>query len=206
MEDATSLESYLKESAPDAIVHAVNNAIISGDGSAKPIGILSSGFKITVAKESGQAADTIVYRNLVKMKSNLLGQGIWIAHAQCREQLMTLKDDLGNFIYMSGSQFANASVAPFETLLGLPIVYMAGTMPALGDEGDIILANMNYYYSVVKRGGVKSAMSTHLFFDRDITAFKFTLRLDGKCPFKAPVVTQNGNYSMSGFVTIADRA
>lgn len=206
LEDATSLESYLKETAPDAINYKINSAIINGDGNAKPIGILQSGFKISVAKESGQAADTIVYRNLIKMKSRLLGNGVWLAHPACREQLMALKDDNDNFIYMSGTQFANASVSPFETLLGLPIVYMSGSMPALGDEGDIILANMSYYWYVAKLGGAKSSMSTHLFFDRDITAFKYTIRLDGKCPFKSPVTTENGSYQMSGFVTIADRA
>jgi HK97 family phage major capsid protein len=107
---------------------------------------------------------------------------------------------------MNGTQFANASVAPFETLMGLPIVYMMGSVPALGDEGDIILVDLKYYYTVLKRGGIKSGVSTHLYFDKDITAFKFTLRVDGKCPFKAPVTTENGSYQMSGIITLADRA
>ena len=82
---------------------------------------------------------------------------------------------------------------------------MMGAMPALGDSGDLILTDMNYYYSVLKTSGIKQDVSTHLYFDRDITAFKFSMRVDGRCPFKAPVTTQYGNYDMSGFIKLAAR-
>jgi HK97 family phage major capsid protein len=91
LEDAASLNSYMLDSAPDAINYKMNSAIISGDGVGKPAGLLNSGFKVQVAKEVGQTADTIVYKNLLKMKARFLSQsgGIWIAHPQAREQLMT---------------------------------------------------------------------------------------------------------------------
>jgi HK97 family phage major capsid protein len=208
LEDAGALESYIRRKAPDSIVHKINDAIVTGDGVAKPKGILGSGFAFEVAKESGQAADSIVYRNLVKMESRLLpnSNAVWLANPACREQLRLLTDDNGNFIYLNGSQFPNAAAAGFDTLLGKPIMYMMGAMPELGDAGDLILADLSYYYSVLKTGGVRQAVSTHLHFDRDITAFKFTMRVDGHCPFSAPVTTQKGNYQMSGFVTLAERA
>jgi len=153
LEDASSLSAYISQSAPEAIQYKINNAMISGNGVGKPTGILSSGFKIAVAKESGQTADTIVYKNIVKMESKFLGgNGVYIAHPQVKEQVMQLKDDNGNFLYVSGNQFQSASASPFDTLMGRPVIYMKGSMPALGDEGDIILADMSYYYSVLKRG------------------------------------------------------
>lgn len=207
LEDATALESLIRRKAPQAIVQKLNSAIIDGDGSAKPEGILNSGFTYEVAAEGGQAADTIVYKNLVKMESRLIpGSGaVWLAHPQVREQLLQLKDDNGNHIYMAGAQFPNMAAQPFELLLGRPVIYLMGSMPALGDSGDLILADMSYYYSVMKTAGIKQDISTHLYFDRDITAFKFSMRVDGRCPFKSPITTENGAYDMSGFIKLAAR-
>ena len=208
LEDSAAIESIIRRKAPNAMVSKVNGAIINGDGVGKPQGILGSGFTLSVAKEAAQAADTLVYKNIIKMEARLLpgSQAVWLAHPQCKEQLRQLKDDNGNHIYMNGAQFPNLAEAGFDTLLGKPVVYMAGAMPALGDQGDLILADLSYYYSLVKSNGIKQAASTHLYFDRDQTAFKFTMRLDGHCPFKTPVTTEFGGYEMSGLITLATRA
>lgn len=206
LEDAPAMESYIRAKAPQAIVSEFNDVIMNGDGVAKPEGFINSGFAIEVAAEGGQAADTIVYKNLIKMDSRLLpnSNAVWIAHPQAKEQLRQLKDDNDNFIYVNGAQFANASATPFDLLLGKPVIYSMEAQ-ALGDKGDISLVDLSYYYSIFKTSGVKQSISTHLYFDRDITAFKFTQRVDGKCPFKAPVTTKYGSYTMSGIITLAAR-
>lgn len=208
LEDAVALESYMKAAAPEAIMHAVNSAIISGDGVGKPMGILNSGFKVQVAKESGQAADTIVAKNIIKMFSKMIPSAragaAWYINAGCEEQLRMMKDDLGNFIYLAPGSQMNQS--PYGMLLGLPVISMIGSLPQLGDEGDIILANLSYYYTITKQAGLKQAVSSHLYFDRDIQTYKFTLRIDGSCPFKTPVTTEFGNHQMSAIVTLAARA
>lgn len=208
LEDASALESYIKRNAPKSITATINDAIIGGNGVGKPSGILGSGFKVTVAKEAVQTPDTINYKNIVKMEAVHIPSmdSIWIAHPQCREQLRQLKDDNGNAIYMNGGAFPNLAVKGFDMLMGKPVIYMMGATKALGDEGDLILADMNYYYSIVKTEGIKQSISTHLLFDKDMTAFKFITRVDGSCPFTSPVTTQYGDYKMSGFVTLADRA
>jgi len=207
LEDATALESYIRRKAPEAMVHELNDVIMNGDGNAKPAGLIGSGFTIEVAKEVAQDADTVNYKNLVKMESRLLpmAKGVWYAHPQCKEQLRLLKDDNGNYIYVAGSAFQNAAALPFDTLLGKPIYYMMGSQPALGDSGDIVLADLDYYYTLMKTSGMKQDVSTHLYFDRDLTAFKFTQRIDGNCPFKSPVMTKYGNYEMSAFVKLEAR-
>lgn len=208
LDDAVALESYMRAMAPEAIMHKINSAIITGDGAGKPQGILNSNFRVTVSKEAGQAADTIVARNVIKMFSRMIpsarAKAVWYINAGCEEQLRLMKDDLGNFIYLApGSQM---NQTPYGLLLGLPVVPMIGSMPALGDEGDIVLADLSYYYSITKSsGGMKQAVSTHLYFDRDVQAYKFTMRVDGSCPFKSPVTTEFGNYQMSAFVTLEAR-
>ncbi len=210
LEDSVGLESYIQRSAPAAIMHKVNEAILSGNGVGKPTGILNSAFKVKIAKEVGQAADTVVARNIIKMYSAMIpssrANAVWYINPGVEQQLMTLKDDNGNFIYLAPGSAFNMSNSPYGLLLGRPVLPLIGGMKALGDEGDIIFCDLSYYYTILKSSGIKNAVSTHLLFDKDQTAYKFILRIDGSCPFKAPITTQFGNYQMSGVVTLEDRA
>lgn len=204
--DAVALEGYIKRSAPAAINNKVNGAIISGDGIGKPNGIIGSGFTYQVAKESGQSADTIVAKNIINMYSRMIptarAGAVWLINAGCEPQLLQMKDDLGNFIYLAaGSQMNNS---PYALLMGRPVIPMMASMPALGDAGDILFANMSYYHGISK-GGVKSAESIHAYFDTEKTAYRFTMRLDGRVPFKAPVTTEFGSYDMSAFIKLEAR-
>lgn len=207
LEDAVALESYIRAMAPEAIMHKVNESLLTGNGAGKPTGILNSGFKVQVAKEVGQTADTIVARNVIKMYTRMIPasrpSAIWLINAQVEEQLRTMKDDDNNFIYLApGSQL---NQTPYGTLMGRPVLPLLGGMKELGTEGDIMFVDWSYYYTILKATGLKNSVSTHLYFDRDLTAYKFTMRIDGSCPFKNPVVTQYGNYQMSAFVTLEDR-
>ena len=207
LDDAQALESYMRAMAPEAIMHKINDAIIGGDGVGKPTGIISSGFKVSVAAEGGQSADTIVARNVIKMYSRMIprsrANAIWVINPACEEQLKTMVDDDNNFIYIApGSQL---NQTPYGTLLGRPVLPLLGGPRALGDEGDIMFVDFQYYYSIVKSAGIRNDVSTHLYFDRDQTAYKFVMRVDGSCPFKSPVQVQYGDYEMSGIVTLQDR-
>lgn len=208
LEDAAALESYIGMAAPEAIMHKVNLAILNGDGAGKPEGILGSPFTVEVAKEAGQTADTIVAENVIKMYSHMIpgarSNAVWLAHPSAEEGLNGLKDSNGNFIYLSPGQGLNST--PNSMLLGRPVLPMMAGLPGIGDSGDIVLADLSYYWAALKAGGVKSSSSIHLYFDRDITAFKFTLRIDGKVPFTSPVTTEQGAYDMSSFIKLADRA
>ncbi len=207
LEDTTALESYIQQKAPEALMWKMNSAIISGDGVGKPAGILNSDFRKVVAAEGGQTADTVNYKNVVKMFSAMLpssrGRAEWYINPAVEVQLRTMVDDNGNLIYLApGSQF---NQTPYGLLLGRPVIPLLGSMPALGDEGDIIFADLSYYYSLLKTSGIKQTVSAHLFFQSDIQAYKWVMRVDGKCPFKSPVTTEFGSYTMSAIVTLAAR-
>jgi len=210
LEDAPALESYLRMKAPSAMLHKVNNAIISGTGAGMPLGILNSGFKYKVAAEGGQAADTVLFANVNKMLSRILpasfGRAVWLVHPAVLEQLRAMQFVPGAAspvpVYMPASGVAGA---PFGTLFGRPIMPMMGGVKELGTEGDIMLVDLSYYYSVVKTTGVKQDISTHVWFDTQEVAFRFSQRIAGQVPYKSNVTTQNGAFEMSGFVTLADR-
>ncbi len=206
LDDAVALESYIKNAAPAAIMHKVNSAIISGDGVGKPQGIMNSPFTVTVSKESGQAADTILARNIINMYSRMLPSAragaAWYLNAAAEAQLLGMVDDNDNFIYLSPGSQMNQS--PYGLLMGRPVYPLMSGIPALGDTGDIIFANLSYYYTI-RKAGIKQASSIHLHFDREITAFRFSLRVDGRAPFQSPVTTEFGSYQMSAFVKLEAR-
>lgn len=210
LDDATALGSYIQSAAPNAFMHKINSAIMSGNGSGKPLGIINSPFAVTVAAESMQTADTINANNIVKMYGRMfpssLANSIWLVNPACLDQLRLLQDSNGNYIYLAPGGFGNQIAAsPYATLLGRPVIPMMGSIPQLGDVGDIQLVDMSYYWGIRKAAGIASATSIHLLFDKEQTAFRFSMRLDGRCPFQSPVTTEFGNFQMSAFVLLAAR-
>jgi HK97 family phage major capsid protein len=210
IEDAPALESWIKSEAPAAMLHKVNSAILHGNGAGMPQGLLNSPFKYKVAKESGQAADTIMFENINNMLGRILpesfAKSVWICNPAVLPQLRLMKFDSVAAspvpVYMPPSGVAEA---PFGTLYGRPILSLMAGTKALGDEGDIMLVDLSKYYSVVKTAGIKADVSTHVYFLSQEQAFRFSMRIAGHCPFKAPVSTENGAFQMSGFVTLEDR-
>lgn len=208
LEDAPALDNYIRRRSSEAITWEINRAIVSGTGVGQPLGILNSGALISVAKEAGpQAADTLVYANLVKMWSRMPDasrqRAVWIANQTIEPQLLQMVvTGAAQPIYMNGG---NAAGTPFRQLLGLRIVYTEAA-PPLGDLGDIILADMSGYLSVTKVGGVRTDVSIHLYFDYDVTAFRFVMRIGGRPWFNSPITANDGTTTYSPFVALAERA
>lgn len=207
LEDVPSLSRYLPSKVADKFTSMINDAIINGDGSGKPQGLLNSGSKITVAKETGQAADTLVFENVIKMWSRLYAPlragAVWIMNQDVEPQLFGMMmpgDTIPAYLPPNG-----LSGNPFATLFGRPII-PSESAQALGDEGDIILTNLNQYLTVVKSGGIKSDVSMHLYFDQDITTFRFVIRIGGQSWWSAPAAKRNGSNTLSNIVTLAARA
>ncbi|PTR04963.1 HK97 family phage major capsid protein [Nitrosomonas nitrosa] len=201
LEDSTAMGTHISEAMGRAVTYSVNDAVINGTGGGvKPVGILQSAGTIAIAKEGTQAADTVVAKNLTKMMSRLITQNgnlVWIMHPEVFGEIVTLT--IGDRAVWHD----NFKISPQGTLLGRPII-LSDSCSALGDAGDIILANMSYYYAISK-GGLQSAQSAHLWFDQGVNAFRLTYRLDGAPLLDAPVQPKNGN-TRSFFVTIAERS
>ena len=211
LEDAPLIESIIMADAPEVIMSKINTAIINGDGVNKPQGILNSGFGYEVAKEAGQSADTVIFNNLKKLYTHALPKakqnGIFIHNVAVEEQLIGMRLNPSSTdsvsVYLPNNSIAGA---PFGTLWGKPVYPMAGAMPALGDAGDIMFVDLSYYYAAIKTGGIQRKMSVHALWDQDKTSYKFTFRVGGLCPFKIPASTEFGDYKLSGFTYLQERA
>ena len=207
LQDASAMNSILTQAFADEIKFKVDDAIVRGDGNGKPLGILNAGCTVSQAKETDQAADTIVFENILKMWSRLVASSranaIWLINQEIEPQLykMTMNVGTGGVpVYLPAS---GISSSPYTTLINKPVVPIEHCA-ALGDVGDIILADMNQYL-LADKGGVQMASSIHVKFLYDETAFRVTYRVDGQ-PVRASAITPfKGGSTLSSFVTLAAR-
>ncbi len=175
---------------------------LNGSGVGMMEGVLTTPSLITVAKETGQDADTIVTENIIKMRARCWGFGsaIWMANHDTLPQLMTMTLDVGT----GGVPIWIPSIredAP-DLLLGRPIFY-SEHMETIGDKGDILLGNWSQYLEGLL-SGPQQAESIHVRFVNHERTFKFWMENDGKCWWRTALTPDNGS-TLSPFVTVAAR-
>lgn len=205
MEDVPRLANRVTRKAAEAIAWKKNLAIVEGSGVGQPLGWFQSDALVTVAKTSGQTADTITADNVIAMYARLQpipgDQPFWLAHQSTLPQLM--KMTIGDTpIWVPPNGLADA---PGGFLMGLP-VRLSEYAQTLGDKGDLQLVSPRGYYGVRRASGIKFASSIHLYFDYNTNAFRWTFRYGGQPHLAAPISPKNGSATRSHFVTLAERA
>jgi HK97 family phage major capsid protein len=208
LKNAAALAQYLNRAATDEINFLTNDAIIEGTGAGKPLGILKSKCVVEVPKEVGQGAATIVSENIMKMFSRLHARSRqtakWYINQDCEPQLSLMTIGVGAAgqpVYMPPG---GLSQSPYATLMGRPVVPIE-YCSTVGTVGDIILADLSAYATGTV-GGVEEAMSMHLRFDFNETAFRFLFQVDGQPWLASPITPFKGANTTSPFVTLATRA
>jgi HK97 family phage major capsid protein len=201
-----SLQMLISEIFPEALAWFEDVAFISGTGVGEPLGFLNSPAMVSVAKEPGQAADTIVWENLVKMYARMLpsslGSAVWIANGDTFPELATMSLSVGtggNAIWLT-----DGVAGPPMRILGLPVIFTE-KMPTLGDAGDIVLADMSHYL-IGDRQAIQADTSPHYRFQTDMTSMRFISRLDGRPWLQSAITPKTGSNTLSPFVQIAARA
>jgi HK97 family phage major capsid protein len=207
LQDAPLLNARLARGAARAISWAASDAIMWGTGVGQPLGWMQSGALVSVAKESGQAAATIVPANIVKMFSRLrpgaIARSRWYANSEILPQLMSLQaGDSGPLLWTPPA--TGFREAPGGILLGRPIVFSEHCKP-LGTVGDLQLVDPSGYFAVMRRPGVQFAESMHLYFDYNLRAFRWTFRIGGMPFLSAPVDPAHGSTTKSFFTAIETR-
>ena len=208
LDDANALTSYLPEKVALSIRWKTNESILFGAGNGVPVGALSAGATVTVAKESGQATQTLLPQNLAKMIARLptgsFANAVWIVNNDVLPALFTLS--LGNYpIYLPmGLSVGGIQTSPYGTLLGRP-VFVSQHANTFSSQGDVILVDLSYYQTITKAGGMQTATSMHLYFDADLTAFRTTFRMDGQSKILSAISPAKGSTTMSPYIQLGAR-
>lgn len=208
LEDSTFAGALLQRAFMTAIQRQLDGVIVNGDGANKPLGILNGGSLITIAKETGQAASTINFKNIVKMWNRLHAeqqqQAVWVVHPDVLTTLMFMEFPVGTGGVPVFLPPGGASVAPYNTLFGRPVLAI-DHCSALGSAGDIILMVPNEYLMITK-GGLKVDTSIHVAFLTAEQAFRFRYRVNGAPKKNTALTIKNSSDTRSSFVTLAARA
>ncbi len=212
LSDAPMLNSLLGEKAAEAIQWKMVDAVVNGDGVGKPLGWMNSGALVSAAELSPggsvQGADTIIAENVADMYARMLpssiGRAFWLINPDALSQLLTMT--LGdNTVYTLPNEGFRG--APGGFLLGRPVVFHE-TAQTVGDKGDIQFIDPEGYFGIRKAGsqmGMKFATSIHLFFNYDVQAFRWTVRIGGEPYLDAAITPPNSTVTKSHFVALAAR-
>lgn len=201
-----SLQMFINEIFPEAIAWFEDIAFIRGTGVGEPLGYLNSSAMVSVTKEVGQSADTIVWENIVKMYSRMLpsslDRAVWLAHIDTFPELATMALSVGT----GGSAIwlNNGVSGPPMTILGRP-VFFTEKVNTVGDAGDITFVDLGYYL-IGDRQAIQADTSPHYRFQNDQTTLRFIERVDGRPWIQSAITPETGSNTLSPFVQIAARA
>lgn len=205
--DQSVLTSLANQAFAEEVTFMTEDAIFRGTGAGLPLGILNAPAKVTVAKETGQQAGTIVYENVLKMWSRMWGRSranaVWFINQDIEPQLYSLSQAIGTAgvpVYLPAN---GISGSPYGILFGRPVIPVE-YCDTLGNEGDIVLADMSQY-AIADKGGVQAASSMHVAFLSDQMVFRITYRVDGAPIWHAPLTPFKGSATKSPFITLAAR-
>jgi len=205
-----SLEPLLGSVFQNAFTWRLDNVALNGTGAGQPRGILVDPATITVSAEGGQAANTIVFQNIIKMYARMYPGGhknaVWVANPDTFQQLAQMSLAVGTGGSPAYLPANGLSGKPYDTLMGKPLIFSEHCQ-TLGDLGDIFYIDWTQYLVGQKagRGGVSYATSIHLKFDYDQTAFRWVMRIDGQGWWPSAVTPRYSADTISPFIMLEAR-
>jgi HK97 family phage major capsid protein len=215
LKDAPAMQSVYEEGFRAEFAFMIDDGVIRGTGSGQMLGLLNHiynsttglGSVISVAKESGQAADTFLAENVIAMWARLhprsKTKAVWFINQEIEQQLQVMQigtGTSGQLVYMPAGGLSGAS---FGTIYGRPVVIVE-QCSAPGDVGDVILGDLSQY-KIITKGGVEGDNSIHVRFLNHERTFRWIARVNGAPKDKTVLTPYKGTLKLSSFVTLAAR-
>ena len=203
--DAAAMEGVFRSAFSEGFVFKVEGEIVDGSGAGECLGILKSGALITVAKGSGQAADTVIAENITTMWAALpmrnRANAVWLINFEVEQQLPLMT--IGNQPVYIPPGGLNGS--PYGLLLSRPVI-VCEHCTELGEVGDVILADLSQYKLISKRG-LREDTSIHVRFIHAEKTFRWMAAINGAPKWKTPYTPAKARAGkkLSPFVTLAQR-
>jgi len=208
LSDAPMLEGEMASLFGKEFAFKAQDLVIRGTGSGQAQGILTANCLITVPKDSGQGAKTIISQNILDMRARIAGMKkdlVWLTNRDCYPQLPLLSVPIGTggaLVPLYDPKW-NKGDGGGEAIGGIPMVEIE-QCSTLGTKGDIFLVDFSQYICADK-GTISSANSIHLKFDYNQTTFRFIYQFDGQPRWKSALTPYKGSATTSPMVTLAAR-
>lgn len=215
------VQQWIEKNVGAEIGFQVGLALWEGDGLNRPLGIFNDTQTplLTVPRTT---ANTVVAADIYSVMASFwgpsLGKAIWYTNNRMEwEHLIKMftpftnvagTENVGGFpLYLPSGGLQGT---PSGILASRPVERLEFAWPT-GTEGDLTLADFGEYAVITKGGAgdvpaINTAMSVHLLFDIDATAFRATYRIDGQPWWKEPVTPFRGEVgeTWSPFITLTD--
>jgi HK97 family phage major capsid protein len=203
-DNVIALEQYLTRLFGKALGWFRDYAYLQGDGTGKPQGILNANSALSVTRGT---SNQINYVDIATMYGKLLPESIptafWAMQQSAITSFLQMKDASNRLIvqpYWPGADGGPATARPKFMMLGIPIK-TTEKLPALGTKGDLMLIDPKKY-ATGTRQDLEIAMSPHVKFLNNQSAFRFIFRGDGKSWLDAAVTLQDATTQVSPFVVL----
>lgn len=207
MADAPFLASELNDAFVEELLFLTEDAVIEGSGAGQPLGVLNAPCVISVAKETSQAAASILTTNLSKMWARLPARSkanaVWLINVDCEPQLDELSLPAGTGALEP--RFVTYGPDGALRIKGRPVIAVE-YCATVGTVGDLILADFSQYRLIRKATGVETASSIHVRFTQGESTLRAIYRVDGQPLPRAAITPFKGTNTLSPFVTLATRA
>lgn len=208
IKDALSLGAMMQKAFAEEFAFKVDDEIVRGTGVGECEGLLNAAATVSVSKEIGQAATSIVKANIEKMYARMharsLARAVWYINQDVWPALFNLTADVGTGGVPVFLPPGGLSAAPYGMLMGRPIEPIEQA-ESLGTVGDLILADLSQYVLATK-GGIEQAESIHVRFLYGERTFRWMTRVNGRPKWKSALTPFKGSNTQSPFITLATRA
>lgn len=209
IKDWPAFEAFISQTFGPAIGFYADMDFLLGTGVGEPKGSLhaSNGAIVSVAKETGQLAATILWENVIKMYARMLpsslARAVWLASPDTFVELATMALNVGT----GGSAvwLVDAHGAPVLTLLGRPVIMTEKAPAVLGTRGDLSFVDFGMYL-IGDRQMMTASSSEHVKFTSDRTTYRVIARNDGRPWVENAITPRNNSAALSPFVQLATRA
>ena len=218
--DARALGGLVMTAFGEEMGFKLDAAVISGTGAGQPLGILNSPALVTIAKEVGQATQTVTLTNVQKMWGRMWPRSrrnaAWLINVDVQQQLFGLSQPVGTggipvYLPPGSGIWGSAGGAPLVgvddvsngMLFGRPVITIEQAS-TLGTVGDIMLVDLNQYLWMDK-GDMQTASSAHVRFLTDEMTYRWIYRCDGQSWWKTPILPFSGTNTLSPWIVLASR-
>jgi len=208
MQDAPTLDAELAEAFAEELQFQVEDKIVEGSGVGAPLGFLNAACLVSVAKETGQAAASILTVNLSKMWSRLPARSkanmVWLINVDVEPQLDELTIPAGTGAVEP--RFVSYGPEGALRIKGRPVIAVE-YCATIGTVGDICAVDLSQYRLIRKKTGIEQASSIHVRFTQGENTFRAIYRVDGQPLPRAAITPFKGTANtLSPFVALATRA
>ncbi|MBR1812932.1 MAG: phage major capsid protein [Lachnospiraceae bacterium] len=196
-DSAFDIAAYIADRFGVTMGNAEEKAFITGTGEKQPTGLLhdtnGAELGVTAASETALTFDEI-FQLYYSLKAPYRRKAAFLCNEAVLLQLMTLKDNNGNYIWKP-----SLDIAKPDTILGRPI-YTSSYMPAPAKGEKAICFGDYSYYWVADRSNRTFRRLNELYAATDQVGFLTTQRVDGKLilPETVKYLKMKGTKAASG--------